>query len=1190
MKKILLLFCTLLTAVGAWAQPNVSGKTFKLNCARGYVYGTGTKIAGTTDASQASEFAFVGYEGSIYLYDATNKAFVCHTTAATASTTGNFALESNSDFSKAVKGVQFGATNFDNYPWYLEETQFGNWLNMDGSRNAYFNTWKDFEGANGGNTYQVEIVNANFNDTEAVTMLRNFFNPEATVQYYFIEPSVYSDKYPAKVGDVINTLPSELQHAYCSYTVVSETVKAGENIVRVSVTYKDLPFELSTDYAHAKWYVMSLRGKWLSFGESTPYQGSDTYDFADEKQQWAFMGNPYALKIINKAAGEGMYLGYDNAANNVSPYMKKTEKVWEGTWDLDKNNNGFVLRMPENNSIYLHLRTPNLSTCSVSEWSAVHNDAGSTLAVIEVPDALVDVTYKLVVDGQTVNTVVASNVAANSEIAIPDELTEGYSDLGYQFTTRGTIGTSNCTITVTATPKSKVVTSLSQLSNTKAYTLTTARGSLGTNGTHLVSTVKDGFSASTFAIINYNGNYYLYSVKDSKFLLSDQLTDNASVIDPLVITAMDTKPLFYLGLGNMGINVSGGYESGVVVNSWTTPDPGNQYVLVESQDFDPTNALAALGRVVHVTYQVIYDGEVVGEAQTVAMKGDAPELPAELNNALFNYSTNVTAITGGNVIKYTATWNGPFVISESDDNPTWYYLRLKNENFITYNPSSDPNVQSPVGYTPNDKNAEWAFFGNPYKGLTLVNRGAGNNYMLGSPYSSDDGNNGGNTYATLSENVQQQQEWIPVASTYYPGGFFLFNTSGQALNLRSTENLAYWTGGNDAGSTFRVEEVFENYYPLVEKEVLPFIATGAPTDVLFSLPSYVVKDIRSQFAKQLNAKDFNYEDYQWCLDIISASLIYPEDGKYYLIKNVNNGNYLNVQKNKDGIFADQDLPLASTVVKAVVREDNTYFATQGLERGWCHGADNPALLDANGGGKYVHFSVSGPGQVAFALALGNGVGNYAGYLADAYYTVNAEGLVVGGKATDENAQWTFEEAKDFNIYTIEDKGWSYATFYAPFDVTLSNATAYKVAVTNGVAVPTELGRNVPAGTPVLVVSPKNVMTVKATVGFASSNVAEVNAEGNELVGSYLAAQGVTDGVLGDQGSIGFYLIDHETMMPANFASLPGGDCPLDKTTGIATLASALNRQPSAVYDLAGRRVLKAQKGIYISNGKKAVIK
>ena len=810
----------------------------------------------------------------------------------------------------------------------------------------------------------------------------------------------------------------------------------------------------------------------------------------------------------------------------------------------------------------------------------------------------VDVTYNLY-DGSAPSTLektVTVQQLAGSEVSIPADLVEGYSSVIFTFAIDGTIGDADATIRVVHTMKSGLVTDLAQLSNNKAYTLTTARGSLGTDGTQLVSTARDGYSAGTFAIISYGGNSYLYSVADGKYLANAQLTDDPSTIVPLVISDDAAEHFFFLGMGSNGINVSAGYTPGVVINSWTARDDGNQYAIFEAADFDPDDALATLGSVVNVTYQVVYDGEVVDELTATGIRGNAPELPSELDNSLFTYTTATAALTDDAVVRYEATWNGPFEISDSYENAKWYYLRLKAGNYVTYVADGEANVQLPTSYTPNDENAEWAFFGNPYAGLTLVNRAAGSGVVLGSDNAADDGNAGGNTYATLADaGMQEMEAWIPIRSTYYDGsGFFLFNTEGQALNHRSTDNLAYWTDGYDAGSTFRVEAVIDNYYPFVEDEVLPFIAADAPTDVLFTLPKDVVEDIQLLFKDQLTQKDFNYEDYQWCKEIVEKGMLYPEDGMYYLIRNVSNGCYLDVQSNSNGIYAVQGQPLASSVVKAVVRDDHTYFATQGMELGWCWGTGNKALLDAAEGGKYAHFSVTKPGQVAFAHALGNGEGSYASYLADAYYAVDTEGLVAGGKATDENAQWTFEEAKDFYVYTIQDESYSYATFYAPFDVTLSNAAAYKVAVAEGVAVPTEIGPYIPAGTPVLLVASKNVMAVKAAVGFTTNNAVEADVEGNDLQGSYLAAKAFEYGVLDNQDGMGFYVADQETEISANFAYMPNITpvlhYPLDKTTGIASLASALNRQPATVYDLAGRRVQKAQRGIYISGGKKAVIK
>ena len=103
----------------------------------------------------------------------------------------------------------------------------------------------------------------------------------------------------------------------------------------------------------------------------------------------------------------------------------------------------------------------------------------------------------------------------NSDINVPTSIT---SNTYFDYDTEGTIGTSNCTIKVIRTPKTGIIYPINNLSNNKAYTLTTERGSLGTNGTQMVSSYETSHSASNFAIISYEGNYYLYSVADSKWV------------------------------------------------------------------------------------------------------------------------------------------------------------------------------------------------------------------------------------------------------------------------------------------------------------------------------------------------------------------------------------------------------------------------------------------------------------------------------------------------------------------------------------------------------------------------------------------------------------------------------------------------------------------------------------------------
>ena len=174
--------------------PDVTGKTFTLRCERGYVGYDGSTLCSTTQEA-ASEFAIVNYGTTNYLYDVTNKAFVVHSTAAMAEDMGNRSLESSTYFAAAVTGLTWGKTGFEAYPWYLEDC-FTNWMNMDGDKKVCMNTWKDFEGGNGGNTYQVEIVSTSFDATEAIQMLDNYFQTAVEVtdeQYQAALNSVGTD-------------------------------------------------------------------------------------------------------------------------------------------------------------------------------------------------------------------------------------------------------------------------------------------------------------------------------------------------------------------------------------------------------------------------------------------------------------------------------------------------------------------------------------------------------------------------------------------------------------------------------------------------------------------------------------------------------------------------------------------------------------------------------------------------------------------------------------------------------------------------------------------------------------------------------------------------------------------------------------------------------------------------------------
>ena len=139
------------------------------------------------------------------------------------------------------------------------------------------------------------------------------------------------------------------------------------------------------------------------------------------------------------------------------------------------------------------------------------------------------------------------------------------------------------------------------ISNDKAYTLTTPRGSLGVSEGQLVSTAKD-FTASNFAIISYNGAFYLWSVEAGRFI---QNTGDASNYEPTPINLVELDGGKYqIRYGNNAINVSAGYAPGLVINNWTTVDEGNAYTIEAAADFDATEALAILATPITFTNKV----------------------------------------------------------------------------------------------------------------------------------------------------------------------------------------------------------------------------------------------------------------------------------------------------------------------------------------------------------------------------------------------------------------------------------------------------------------------------------------------------------------------------------------------------------------------------------------------------------
>ena len=417
-----------------------------------------------------------------------------------------------------------------------------------------------------------------------------------------------------------------------------------------------------------------------------------------------------------------------------------------------------------------------------------------------------------------------------------------------------------------------------------------------------------------------------------------------------------------------------------------------------------------------------------------------------------------------------------------------------------------------------------------------------------------------------------------------------------------TEDLA--TGLLDAYTTWckqlkvadgkkQAEELLAN---TEHKGELGYYAEDAYTALTNAKNSWTTTGTYNKVANDVNS----------AISTFKSSIVMPEDGKVYRI----------YAKWADGtkIYAVND---GSTTTK------NSKYYTSGSKtkptdnKGlWIvqkvGGNYNFASAVANSLFTYVQGANGNNGQIVNIIpSAGKTLGQF--YLgaskANVHIVMNSDASKLD-QLTDSNAdtgtwstQWCFEEVTDFAgqsvNFTPSTDGNSYATLNLPYASTLPvEVTAYKAAVEGSTVNLTEYkkdGEVLPANTPVLLTA--------ATPGVKTFAPAAYKAADNTTgFKGTLAATAVTDAnvyILSNNGgkTVKFFALDeNNNTINANKAYLvvPGGKAQalnfnFGNTTGIQNAAVEGVNANAPLFDLSGRRVVKAVKGgIYIQNGKKFV--
>lgn len=341
----------------------------------------------------------------------------------------------------------------------------------------------------------------------------------------------------------------------------------------------------------------------------------------------------------------------------------------------------------------------------------------------------------------------------------------------------------------------------------------------------------------------------------------------------------------------------------------------------------------------------------------------------------------------------------------------------------------------------------------------------------------------------------------------------------------------------------------------------------------------------------------------------------PEDGKAYVITNIHKTGgkrYMKYQADGTSMIARDDatvLPIEATYICHKVdgkyvfaNNSGTYLTWRGKETTDCTNSNKGYTTSYNP--DYNTFTVAANTKEFGCLSFGAKRDHDAH--TQSYYIVTRTGSFERAGFSDfyddnNSSAFTFEEVTypntiNFNAAQNINGVSHIATFSAPFATIIpAGVKAYYVSAKGAEATMTAIeAQAIPANQGVILTSESG--DAATMVPAAGETAAAIT--GNQLGHSAGAAKTLTAGegyILGN-GTEGTAFYPCKTgSLPSNKAYLLGnGQNAIvmnfgNAVTGINTIAAPASAK-APIFDLSGRRVVKATKGLYIQNGKKVIVK
>ncbi|MBR3612672.1 MAG: SIMPL domain-containing protein [Bacteroidaceae bacterium] len=594
-----------------------------------------------------------------------------------------------------------------------------------------------------------------------------------------------------------------------------------ENCVKeITATFNAsaLPFTAAASYEEIdSWYYMTLNNKYLFYEQgatSIPLNKAAVDTSNKDAYTFAFVGDPYTgYQIVNRAAGENYILSSSTTmlgetGANTHPVMTATP-VPEGNnthWVPTSSTHatgGFYLEQKG----YSNNRLNNRSN-TMAYWTAGYG-AGSTLTVTfrdtgklgELTDLIDEIGTNGVQPGTDPGYYTEATYATLAQAIENAKGLTAESDKEVLEQAKTAINNAFDALETAGPVKGNYYVIKSAYPN-----WSTGDKAIYSDGTKTKWKDIDYTDKSFFWLLEdiVDGKYIFKNANDSKYMNGQSMSETKPT--GATLTWLNAAGQYNIISNGVTMHTeghtSGAGESGNIV-SWNSGanDCSAWYLLT-------ADAPTATGTVdVRYTYK--------NNGNTWSSEQKTLNVNTPYTAATAAYGTDVSSTAGyglvrssQNAINIICTLNGeqPFEFEQKWNNEgKWYYLALYSKYlFYEQGATSIPLNKTSVD-TSNEDAYSFAFIGNPYTGYRIVNRAAGEDYILSSSTTMS-GTTGGGTFPVMTATPVPEGNntyWIPTSSTHATGGFYLEQKgySSNKMNLRDGK-LAYWSTGKDQGSTF----------------------------------------------------------------------------------------------------------------------------------------------------------------------------------------------------------------------------------------------------------------------------------------------------------------------------------------------------------------------------------------------------